>query len=93
VLLVGGLEFERTRPEVEPFNFLPRVTVPVVLLGSKYDSFYPVESSQRPFFERLGTPTARKRWQVYEGDHSIARPDLIPETADWFDRYLGPVRR
>ena len=91
VLFVGGLEMERSRPEVDPFNFLPRVHVPAVLLGTKYDAVFPVESSQRPFFERLGTAPSDKRWQVYTGSHWIERTDLIRETASWFDRYLGPV--
>ena len=30
VLLVAGLEYQRGQPEVEPINFLPRITIPVL---------------------------------------------------------------
>ncbi len=91
VLYVAGLTMERGRPEVEPINYLPHVTVPVVMLNGKYDFFFPTETAQRPFFERLGTPTADKKWVVYEGGHDVPRPRLVAETFEWLDKYLGPV--
>jgi pimeloyl-ACP methyl ester carboxylesterase len=83
---------ERGKPEVDPINFLPRVTVPVLMLNGKYDHFFPVETSQKPFYRLLGTPPDRKRYVVYEGGHSVPREKLISETLVWLDRYLGPVR-
>jgi hypothetical protein len=29
---------------------------------------------------------------VYDTGHNIPRPDLIRESLDWLDTYLGPVR-
>jgi len=58
VLLVAGLLFQRSLPEVEPVHFLPRITSPVLMLNGKYDFFFPYETSQRPFFELLGTAKA-----------------------------------
>ena len=92
VLYVAGLTMERSRPEVDPVHYLPRVRVPVVMLNGKYDFFFPTETAQRPFFERLGTPAADKKWVVYESGHDVPRPILIAETFAWLDKYLGPVR-
>ena len=83
---------QRARPEVEPVNFLPRITAPVLMLNGKYDDDVPVGSSQEPMYRLLGTPEARKRHQMYETGHSVPRTQLITETLNWLDKYLGPVR-
>ena len=92
VLYVSGLTMERGRSEVDPLNYLPRVSVPVLMLNGKYDFFFPVEISQRPFFQMLGTPAEHKKWIVYEGGHDVPRTALIAETLAWLDKYLGPIR-
>ncbi|MDB4881530.1 MAG: serine/threonine protein kinase [Gemmatimonadetes bacterium] len=92
VLYVAGLTMERGRPEVDPMNHLPRVTLPVLMLNGKYDFFFPVELSQKPFFRLLGTPAEQKKYIVYEGGHDVPRTELISQTLSWLDRYLGPVR-
>ncbi len=91
VLYVAGLTMERPRPEVDPINYLPHIRVPVLMLNGKYDFFFPTETAQRPFYERLGTPPAEKKWVVYEGGHDVPRPKLIAETLAWLDKYLGPA--
>jgi eukaryotic-like serine/threonine-protein kinase len=92
VLYVAGLMMERARPEADAFNFLPRVKSPVIMLNGRHDYFFPLETSQIPFFEALGTAAADKRHLIYEGGHDVPRTELIKETLGWFDRYLGPVR-
>jgi dienelactone hydrolase len=92
VLYVAGLEVQRGQPEVEPLNYLPRITIPVLMLNGEYDHFFPKETSQQPMFELLGTPEEHKRWVVFEGGHFVPRAQLISETLDWLDRYLGEVR-
>ena len=92
MLNVAGLTMERSRPEVDPFNYLPRVTQPVLMLNGKYDFFFPVETAQRPFFDNLGTAADRKKWVVYEGGHDVPRTELIAQSLRWLDTYLGPVR-
>jgi hypothetical protein len=42
-------------------------------------------------FEGFGTPREQKRQVIYEAGHLVPRSDIIRETLDWFDRYLGPV--
>lgn len=91
VLYVAGLTMERGRPEVEPINYLPRIRIPVIMLNGKYDFFFPVATSQQPFFRFLGSPAEDKRYVVYEGGHDVPRTQLIKETLAWLDRYLGPV--
>ncbi|MFW6078853.1 MAG: SUMF1/EgtB/PvdO family nonheme iron enzyme [Gemmatimonadota bacterium] len=93
VLTGGGLKFQRALPEADPFNFVPRVTVPVLMLNGRYDHFYPLETAQRPMFELLGTPREHKRHVVAEDGHFVPRDQLIRETLDWLDRYLGSVER
>ncbi len=92
VLLVAGLEQQRGQPEVEPINFLPHITVPVLMLNGRYDFFFPVESAQLPFFRLLGTPPQHKRQVISEGSHFVPRNQAIAEVLGWLDRYLGPVR-
>jgi dienelactone hydrolase len=92
VLYVAGLPVARARPEVDPLNFLPRVRLPVLMLSGKLDPYYPVETSQRPFMELLGTPAQHKRHFIAEGGHNVPRADLIRESLNWLDRYLGPVK-
>lgn len=92
VVMVAGLRHQKTQPEADPFNYLPRVTLPVLMLNGRYDFYFPVETSQRPYFERLGTPSADKSWMVYDGSHSVPATQLAKESLAWLDRYLGPVR-
>ena len=61
------------------------------MLNGRYDALRPLETSQRPMFELLGTPAEHKRHVVFEGGHFVPRHQLIQETVDWLDRYLGPV--
>ncbi|HMA38873.1 MAG TPA: protein kinase [Gemmatimonadales bacterium] len=93
VLYVAGLQIQRGQPEVEPINFLPRITIPVLMLNGRYDHFFPVQTSQDPMFRLLGTPAARKRHVLYDGGHFVPRTTLFSEVLEWLDRYLGPVGR
>jgi pimeloyl-ACP methyl ester carboxylesterase len=87
VLYVAGLGFERARPEVDPVNFLPRISIPTLMLNGRYDFFFPVETSQVPMFRLLGTPPDQKRHVVEDGSHFVARTRLIQETLTWLDKY------
>jgi formylglycine-generating enzyme required for sulfatase activity/dienelactone hydrolase len=92
ILYVAGLAMERARPEADPINFLPRVRQPIIMLNGKYDHFFPVETSQKPFFRLLGTPPDKKRYVLYEGGHFVPRTELIAQSLTWLDKYLGPVQ-
>ncbi len=92
VLLVGGLYQQRSLPEADAFNFTPRVKIPTLMLSGRYDFFYPTQSSQEPMFALLGAAANDKKRIVYDTGHTIPRNELIKETLDWFDKYLGPTQ-
>jgi cephalosporin-C deacetylase-like acetyl esterase len=92
VLYVAGLAFQRAQPEADAINFVTRVKVPVLMLNGKYDHFFPVETSQKPMYELLGTPREHKKQYIYETGHFVPKNQCIKETLDWLDRYLGPVK-
>jgi hypothetical protein len=93
ILGVGGLEFQKTLPEVDQINFVTRMKTPALLLNGRYDFFFPVESSQVPLFKLLGTSEKDKRQVIFESGHMVPATDLIRESLDWLDKYLGPVKR
>ncbi len=91
LLVAGGLMLQETLPEVDPFNFAPRMKQPTLLANGRYDYFYPIDSSQRPFFRFLGAPENEKRYVIFETGHVPPNDLLIKEILDWLDRYLGRV--
>ncbi len=92
VLLGGGLEFEKSLPEVDVLNFLPRVKQPILMVNGRYDHSSPTETSQEPMFRLLGTPLGSKRHVIFESGHTPPSDLVIKEVLDWFDRYLGPAQ-
>jgi len=92
ILALGGFRFQRQQPEVDPFNFISRVTVPVLMLNGRYDQFFPYDTAQIPMFRLLGTPPEQKRHIIYDTGHFVPKTQLIKEALDWLDRYLGPVK-
>jgi len=93
VLLGGGLPAEADLPETDQINFVPRVTTPVLMLNGRYDFVEPVETSQQPMFDLLGTPAADKRHVIFETGHAVVTiQPMIKEVLDWLDKYLGPVQ-
>ena len=54
ILLAGAMRPVGALPEVDPANFLPRVTIPVLPATGQYDAIYPVDVAQKPFFDLIG---------------------------------------
>ncbi len=82
-------------PEVDPFNFAPHVSVPVLMLNGDSDFIYEVNPAQKPLFTRLGTLPDQKRHGIYPGGHgsiSELRSRFVKDILDWLDRYLGPAK-
>lgn len=92
VLNVGGMEMNKALPEVDQLNYLPRVSQPVLMLNGMHDMFFPVETSQKPMYDLLGTPAGNKKILIYESGHLVPRNDFVRETLIWFDQYLGLVK-
>jgi len=61
------------------------------MLNARFDYFFPTRSSE-PVFRLLGTPQVDKRRVVYDAAHDIPENEMIKETLNWLDRYLGPVK-
>ncbi len=93
VLVVAGMNFQRSLPEVDQLHYLRRIKIPVLMLNGKYDFFFPYGTSQLPFYQLLGTPKEDKKLFVYEGGHVVPRTDLVKESLAWLDHYLGPVAK
>ena len=80
-------------PEADPFNFAPRVRIPILMLNGRYDFARRVEEGQNLLYENLGTPRENILRKTYETDHDAPRLDRIKETAAFLDKYLGPVKK
>jgi dienelactone hydrolase/predicted Ser/Thr protein kinase len=93
VLTSPGFQRQRTLPEVDAINFITRVRVPTLILGGRYDHFFPEAPTQRPFRQLLGTPARDKRFVLYDVGHTLPRKEVARESIDWLDRHLGPVAR
>lgn len=81
-----------TTPETDPFNFASRVTAPVLMVNGRNDFARPVEVSQLPLLEMLGTPSRDKYHRLSDSGHVPPLLDVIRETLDFLDTYLGPVQ-
>jgi dienelactone hydrolase/predicted Ser/Thr protein kinase len=94
VLSSGGFYALGTYPpEANPFNFVPHVTQPVLMMNGRYDTSFPYDSCQRPLFEHLGTPVKDKKHVIYETGHNVfSDREAVRACIEWLDKYLGPVR-
>lgn len=94
LILSSGLVPGQIDPEVDPFNFAPRLKIPTLLLDGKYDFTFPVEEYQRPLMRLLGTPEKDKKYVLLEYAHNVgAMPtEMRREVLGWLDQYLGAVK-
>ena len=92
-LVSGGTDYGLP-PEVDSWNYAPRVTVPVLMINGRADFLFPLERRQLPLLRAFGTPAKDKRHVLFEGGHAtpVAQPDLIKAYLDWLDQYFGPVK-
>ena len=93
IINVGGFwGWGKPKPEVDPVNYVPRITIPTLMLNGRFDMTFPYETTSKPMFDLLGTPSKDKKQIVYETDHLIPRKELIKESLNWLDRYFGPAK-
>jgi dienelactone hydrolase len=88
VLLAGGL-VEQGRPEVNPINYISRVSTPLLLMSGRYDTIFPYQQSIKPMFDLIGTPVEDKVIKVYETDHIPPRAEYIKEILAWLNERFG----
>ncbi|MHC4696147.1 MAG: bifunctional serine/threonine-protein kinase/formylglycine-generating enzyme family protein [Planctomycetota bacterium] len=91
VLIGGGLGSGNPPPEIDPVHFAPRSKTPTLMINGSADFIFPLETSQVPLFQLLGTPAEDKRHAVLEGGHIPDWNEMFRETLDWLDLHLGPV--
>lgn len=89
VLYSGGLgSFSGLSASEQPYNYMPRVTQPVLMLNGHWD----IDSSpaaQQRLFDLLGTPADLKKQVLFEAGHgNLPRFQVEREAVEWFDRHL-----
>ncbi len=91
LLVLPGYTYRDLPAEADPFNYAPRITLPVLMIGGQYDYVFPVETAQRPLYDQLGTPDADKRHELYPMGHGpLPRSQFLRDVLPWLDQYLGP---
>jgi len=94
ILHVGGLHRSiKALPEADAINYVSRVKIPVLMLNGRYDYNLPLETSVIPMYDLLGTPDEHKVLKIYETDHFVPKNEMIKETLNWLDKYLGPINK
>jgi eukaryotic-like serine/threonine-protein kinase len=92
LLYLAGLPYRDLLPEVDAVNFVPRMTIPTLLLEARYDHLFPVETSQQPLLALLGAPADQKRQVLFDAGHGLLpRGQVIQESLAWLDKFLGPT--
>ncbi len=92
ILQASGLSPQRTAPEIDAINFAPRIRQPVLMIGGRHDFMNPLETSQQPLFDRLGTAPEDKSMFLFDGGHVPPRQqEIMGVILDWLDQHLGPV--
>ena len=77
-------------PEIDEWNFAPRVAKPVLMLTGRFDEEIPFEPWGRDLYELLPGP---KRLELIESGHLPPVEIRNPLISEWLDETLGPVSR
>jgi eukaryotic-like serine/threonine-protein kinase len=91
VISSGGFPLNLPRPESDRLNFAPHVTIPVLMINGKNDWIFPVELSQRPMYDLLGTKD--KRHLLLDTGHLVPPETVARELHAWLDHHIEPVKR
>jgi pimeloyl-ACP methyl ester carboxylesterase len=76
------------RAPLQTYNYLPRVTQPVLILNGRWDIDATPDAQQR-LFELLGSPAHQKEYTLFEAGHgNLPRFQVEKQTLEWFDRHL-----
>lgn len=92
VLLSAGFTRAEFPAVIDPVNYAPRISIPVLMLNGEQDSLVPLKTAQEPMYALLGS--AEMRHITYPGGHGFFadRPrEVARESLEWLDRFLGPV--
>jgi pimeloyl-ACP methyl ester carboxylesterase len=75
VLAVGI--YESGLPEANPLNYVPRISMPFLMMVGRYDSILDHESMAKPMFEMFGTPDEHKVLKIYETDYIPPKNEYV----------------
>lgn len=90
VLIGGGVFLLDMPPSEQPYNYLPRVRQPVLMLSGRWDIDVDV-NAQEAMLRMLGTPADRKNRIVFDAGHGyLPHNQFVRSTLEWYDKYLGP---
>jgi class 3 adenylate cyclase/dienelactone hydrolase len=89
VFYAGGLN-RMGRPEADMVYFLPRVTIPTLMINGRFDSIWGLDAIMS-MYNLLGTPDDKKKLVLFESDHLSPMADVITETNLWLDQHFGEV--
>ncbi len=88
----GGLAQGSPPVEIDPFQFLPRSHVPVLMMNGRYDTPFPEDQNQAAMLDLFGAPAKDKKLVLLEAGHAmVGFPATTRESLEWLDRYLGAV--
>ncbi len=93
ILYSGG--FGRTSPQPsidDQIALAQRIRIPILMLGGENDFNLPIDPHQIALFRAFGTPDEDKSHHIYDAGHwPLPMNEVIRETVDFLDRYMGPV--
>jgi eukaryotic-like serine/threonine-protein kinase len=89
IFYAGGLK-RMGRPEADLAYFLPRVTIPTLMINGRFDSLFGLDAILN-MYNLLGTPDEEKRLVLLDSDHLAPMSDVINETTLWLDQHFGEV--
>lgn len=76
----------------DPNVFWARVEQPTLIINGRYDPLRPQHYVLEPLVNLLATPDEHKKSILYESAHwPLPRFQMMQDSLDWLDRYLGPV--
>jgi eukaryotic-like serine/threonine-protein kinase len=91
-VLIGGGVFLLDMPMAEQsFNYLPRITQPILMLSGRWDIDVGPDA-QEALLRMLGTPPDQKQRILFDVGHGwLPQNQFVRATLDWYDKYLGPT--
>ena len=87
-ICAGGLQVQKSKPEVDPAYYTRRITIPIMHITGKQDGIFDYENSQVPMQILLGTPLDFQEMIVLDGvGHAIAKDIRIENHLRWLKKH------
>ena len=87
-ICAGGLQVQKSKPEVDPAFYTRRITMPIMHITGKQDGIFDYKNSQIPMQKLLGTPIKDQEMIVLEGvGHAISKDIRIKNHLRWLKKH------